>query len=378
MVLDYASCKLVWWCLMGLLSLAFLLTDGRHLGAEMALPWLGRTDAERRLILNAIGPTHSGGMTWFVAVGGSLFAVWPTVYAVALSGFYLAVMLCLFAMLLRPAALHYRSKRAGPRWRRNWDWCVCAGGALPALILGVLAGNLPRGLPFRFDDAMRLDYQGGVAGLFHPFALLAGALGIALLLTLGAASLQYKTGGAVAGRARRACMAGAALTIVLFAGAGACLAAGIDGYRVTAMPDAGGAFLPMAKTVVRAPGAWLDNYRRWPLAWTFPAMAVGGAALAMLSSARRLALPAVLCSGLAGAGIVLSAGAAMFPFILPSSLSPDSSLTAWDAAASHGSLMLMFWVAVILLPIVFAYTAWVHRILRGKVTPARANDHDAY
>jgi cytochrome d ubiquinol oxidase subunit II len=182
----------------------------------------------------------------------------------------------------------------------------------------------------------------------------------------------------MAGRARRLCLASAALAIVLFAGAGAGLAFGIDGYRISGMPDAGSAFLPVAKTVARAPGAWLDNYRRWPWAWSFPAAAFAGAALTVLCSARRLALQAFLCSALALGGVALSAGAVMFPFILPSSLSPDSSLTAWDAAASHGSLMLLFWVTAILMPVVAAYTAWVYRVLRGPVTPEQINRDEAY
>jgi cytochrome d ubiquinol oxidase subunit II len=380
MLFDYEIYKVIWWCFVGVLLIGFALMDGFDFGIGMSLPFLGKNDTERRVIINTIGPTWEGNQTWFIAAGGCLFAAWPLVYAAAFSGFYIALMLCLFALFFRPVGFDYRSKIADPRWRNTWDWCLFVGGFVPPLIFGVAFGNLLQGVPFRYDDTMRLEYLGNFFDLLNPFGLLAGVLSVTMLAMHGATYLHQKTTGVIAGRARGVAIGAAALTIVLFAGAGVWIATGIHGYRISAMPDTSSAFMPIAKTVVSASGAWLDNYQRWPLTQAFPAAAFAGALLVMLFSARRMPLAAFLSSGLTVAAIILTAGAAMFPFVMPSSLAPGSSLTAWDAVASHKSLAVMFWVVVIMLPIVVSYTGWVYRVVRGKVTEEhiRENEHTAY
>lgn len=380
MLFDYETYKIIWWCFVGVLLIGFALTDGFDFGVGMSLPFLGRNDTERRVIINTIGATWEGNQTWFIAAGGCLFAAWPLVYAAAFSGFYIALMLCLFALFFRPVGFDYRSKIADPRWRGTWDWCLFAGGLVPPLIFGVAFGNLLQGVPFRYDDTMRLSYSGNFLGLLNPFGLLAGALSVTMLLMHGATYLGQKTEGVIAARARKVAVGAAALTTLLFAVAGVWIALGIEGFRITAMPAANSAFMPNAKTVVAATGAWLDNYARWPLMQALPVAAFIGAGLVIVFTARRMALAAFLASGLAVASIILTAGAAMFPFIMPSSLAPGSSLTAWDAVASHRSLAVMFWVVVVMLPIVVAYTGWVYRVVRGKVTEAHIleNQHTAY
>lgn len=380
MLFDYETYKIIWWCFVGVLLIGFALTDGFDFGVGMSLPFLGRSDTERRVIINTIGATWEGNQTWFIAAGGCLFAAWPLVYAAAFSGFYIALMLCLFALFFRPVGFDYRSKIADPRWRGTWDWCLFVGGLVPPLIFGVAFGNLLQGVPFQYDDTMRLTYSGNFLGLLNPFGLLAGMLSVTMLLMHGATYLGLKTEGVIAARARKVAVGAAALTTVLFAGAGVWIALGIEGFRITAMPEANSAFMPNAKTVVAATGAWLDNYARWPLMQALPVAAFVGAGMVIVFTARRMALAAFLASGLAVASIILTAGAAMFPFIMPSSLAPGSSLTAWDAVASHKSLAVMFWVVVIMLPIVVAYTGWVYRVVRGKVTEAHIleNQHTAY
>ena len=380
MLFDYETYKIIWWCFVGVLLIGFALTDGFDFGVGMSLPFLGRNDTERRVIINTIGATWEGNQTWFIAAGGCLFAAWPLVYAAAFSGFYIALMLCLFALFFRPVGFDYRSKIADPRWRGTWDWCLFVGGLVPPLIFGVAFGNLLQGVPFRYDDTMRLTYSGNFLALLNPFGLLAGALSVTMLLMHGATYLGQKTEGVIAARARRVAVGAAALTTLLFAGAGVWIALGIEGFRITAMPEANSAFMPNAKTVVAATGAWLDNYARWPLMQALPVAAFIGAGLVIVFTVRRMALAAFLASGLAVASIILTAGAAMFPFIMPSSLAPGSSLTAWDAVASHKSLAVMFWVVVVMLPIVVAYTGWVYRVVRGKVTEAHIleNQHTAY
>ena len=380
MMFDYVTLKVIWWCFVGALLVGFALTNGFDFGVGMWLPFLGRDDIERRVIINVVGPTWEGNQTWFIAAGGAMFAAWPLVYAAAFSGFYVALMLLLFALFMRPVGFDYRSKLPDPRWRSGWDWALFVGGFVPPLVFGVAFGNLLQGVPFHYDDTMRMEYTGSFIGMFNPFALLAGVLGVAMLAMHGAARLLQKTEGVIAARARKAVIAAAALTIAAFALAGAWAATGLEGYRITSSPPLDSAFMPIAKTVSRAAGAWMDNYSRWPLTLSFPAMGIGGALLAIAAVAARRSMAAFCGSAMSVAGIVLTAGAAMFPFIMPSSLAPGSSLTAWDAVASHKSLGVMFWVIVIMLPVVTLYTSWVYAVMRGKVTAARIreNEHESY
>ena len=380
MIFDYETYKVIWWCFVAVLLLGFALTDGWDFGVGMSLPFLGKDDTERRIIINTIGPTWEGNQTWFITAGGTLFAAWPLVYAAAFSSLYIALIVALFALFFRPVGFDFRSKVADPRWRSAWDWGLFIGGFVPPLIFGVAMGNVLQGLPFRYDDLLRLEYTGNFFLLLNPFGLLSGVLAVAMLAMHGATFLHMKTEGVIADRARRMAMGAAALTIVLFAVAGVWTATALPGYRITSMPDAGTAFMPPAKTAVVAVGAWMDNYARWPLTWAFPAAAFVGAALAIALSAARRTLAALLASGMSVAGILLTAGGAMFPFVLPSSLMPSHSLTAWDATSSHKTLAVMFWVVVIMLPIIALYTSWVYSVVRGKVTAAhiRENEHSVY
>jgi len=184
----------------------------------------------------------------------------------------------------------------------------------------------------------------------------------------GAAYLQLRTEGEINARAGRALRVAAVVVIAGFALAGIWIASGIDGYRITSMPAADSAFTPLAKTVERAPGAWLANYsaHSWMLA--APVLGFGGALLAILWSRSGRAIAAFVATAVSVSCIILTAGFSMFPFVMPSSTNPGSSLTAWDAVSSHRTLQIMFWVVVVFLPVVLAYTAWVYRVLRGKIT----------
>ena len=377
---DYATLKLIWWIFVGVLIVGFALLDGFDLGVGMLLPVIGKTDDERRVLLNAVGPTWEGNQTWFITAGGATFAAWPLVYGAAFSGFYIAFMLLLFALFFRPVGFDYRSKLANTRWRNAWDWGLFTGGFVPALIFGVAFGNLLQGVPFRYDETMRVEYTGSFISLLNPFGLLAGALSVAMLAMHGATFIQTKCDDMLASRARKVAIFSAMATALLFAAGGIWIAWFGNGYRIVSMPDAGAAFMPLAKSVTVERGAWLENYGRWPVAMLLPALAFAGALLCALASLLRKPLAAFLGSGLSVAGIVLTAGFSMFPFIMPSSLDPNSSLTVWDAVSSHKTLGIMFWVAVLMLPVILLYTSWVYRVMRGKVTLAyiRENEHSAY
>ncbi|MFJ2990844.1 cytochrome d ubiquinol oxidase subunit II [Collimonas sp. NPDC087041] len=380
MIFDYETLKVIWWAFVGVLLIGFALTDGFDFGVGMLLPFIGKTDGERRVIINSIGSTWEGNQTWFITAGGAIFAAWPLVYSAAFSGFYVALMLLLFSLFFRPVGFDYRSKVADTRWRNAWDWGLFAGGFVPPLIFGVAFGNLFLGVPFHYDDTMRVEYTGNFFQLLNPFGLLAGLLSVAMLLMHGATYLQVKTDALIAQRARSVAKIAGLVTIALFVAGGFWVAYGIHGYRITAMPDINTAFMPTAKTVTTAGGVWFDNYARWPLIWAFPIVAVAGALLCVVFSAANKAMAAFLSSGISVTGVILTAGASLFPFIMPSSLDPNSSLTIWDAVSSHKTLGIMFWVVVVMLPIILLYTTWVYRVMRGKITLKHIedNEHTAY
>ena len=365
--LDYETLRLVWWLLLGILLIGFAVTDGFDLGIGALLPAVARTDGERRVTLNTIGPVWEGNQVWLITGGGAAFAAFPILYAVSFSGFYLAMFLVLVALILRPVGFKFRSKVDDPAWRAAWDWGLFVGGLVPALVFGVAMGNVLVGAPFRFDDGLRIVYEGNLFGLLMPFQLLCGLVSVAMLVAHGGGMLAIKTDGAVAARARRYGALAAFAAALLFVLAGVWLAFGIDGYRVLGGLDPSAASNPTLKQVARETGAWMANYRSMPWTWIFPALGVAGMALCgvLLRGGRDKA--AFLASGAGIAGIILTEGFAVFPFLLPSSTVPGHGLTLWDASSSHTTLFIMLIAVVVFLPIVLGYTAWVFRVLRGKV-----------
>ncbi len=373
-LIDYETLRIIWWLLLGVLLIGFAVTDGFDLGVGTLLPFVAKTDTERRIAINSIGATWEGNQVWLILGGGAIFAAWPPLYAVSFSGFYLAMFAILLALILRPVAFKYRSKRNGAGWKAGWDWALFVGGFVPSLIFGVAVGNVLQGVPFRFDGDMRIFYEGSFFALLNPYALLCGLLSVAMLVMHGAAWLLVKTDGVVAERARRFGMVAALVVIVLFALGGLFLWIGIDGYRIASAIDVEGPSNPLLKTVEHSAGAWLANYGSHPWMTIAPVLGFLGAAAALLAMLGRREVTVLLFSKLAIFGIISTVGLSMFPFILPSSLDPRSSLTVWDASSSHLTLFIMLVVAVIFLPIVLAYTAWVYRVLWGKVDEATVND----
>jgi cytochrome d ubiquinol oxidase subunit II len=377
-LIDYETLRVIWWLLLGVLLIAFAVTDGFDLGVGALLPFVARTDTERRIAINSIGATWEGNQVWLILSGGAIFAAWPPLYAVSFSGFYLAMFAILFALILRPVAFKYRSKRESARWKAGWDWALFIGGFVPSLIFGVAVGNVLQGVPFRFADDMRIYYEGSFFGLLNPYALLCGLLSVAMLTMHGAAWLQLKTNGIVAERARRYGSLAALATIVLFALGGLALWYGVDGYRITSEINPNGPSNPLLKTVDHGARAWLANYGNHPWMLIAPILGLLGAIGAfLLMLARREVVP-LLFSELAVVGIISTVGVSMFPFILPSSLDPRSSLTVWDASSSHMTLFIMLVVALIFLPIIFLYTAWVYRVLWGKIDAETVNDKSGH
>jgi cytochrome bd ubiquinol oxidase subunit II len=372
--LDYGTLRLVWWALLGILLIAFAVMDGFDLGTAMLQPLVARNDSDRRVLLNAIGPVWEGNQVWLVLGAGAAFAAWPMLYAVAFSSFYLAMFLALLGLILRPVSIVFRGKLDWAPWRRAWDWTFFLSGVVPSLVFGVAFGNLFLGLPFHFDDTMRVSYEGGLLGLFRPFALLAGLVSVAMLAMQGAAWLALKCGEPVAARARRAGFWAALLLIVLFTLGGVALAH-CDGYAIAGVVSPALPSNPLAKEVLRQRGGWFRNYGLYPWIAAAPAAGYLGAAGAAIALRARLALTAFLASSLGVAGIVATAGLSLFPFFLPSSSDAKSSLTVWDASSSAPTLFVMLVATLVFLPLIVIYTGWVFRVMRGKVEAAALEDH---
>ena len=377
-LISYDVLRVIWWLLLGVLLIGFALTDGFDLGVGALLPFVAKTDTERRMVINTVGPVWEGNQVWFILGGGAIFAAWPPLYAVSFSGFYLAMFVVLSAFIVRPVAFKYRSKRAGKNWREAWDWALFAGGAIPALIFGVAVGNVLQGVPFHLTEDLFPMYAGSFywkfLGLLNPFALLCGVVSFALLLAHGAAWLCVKSEGMIVDRARRIGAVAGAAAFVGFAVAGVWLAIGVEAYRFVDQPAPNGPSNPLLTEVVRD-GSWLAAYAERPWITIAPLLGFAGMALTVRGLIRGGEVSTLLVSKVGIFGTISTVGLTMFPFILPSSINPNSSLTVWDSSSSHQTLFIMLVVTVVFMPLILAYTAWVYRVLWGKVTEESVTDN---
>ncbi|GGE03465.1 cytochrome D ubiquinol oxidase subunit II [Aureimonas endophytica] len=368
--LDYETMRLVWWALLGILLIGFAVMDGYDLGVGTLLPFAARTDEERRILINLVGPTWEGNQVWLVLGGGAVFAAWPALYAASFSGFYLAMIAILLALILRPVGFKFRGKVKDPRWRETWDWALFVGGFVPALIAGVAVGNVLLGVPFGLDATLRASYSGSFFGLLSPFALLAGLVSVGMCVAQGAAVIAARCEGPVAARARLYGGRAALLTAALFALGGLWVAFGLEGYVVISAQDMAAPSNPLGKTVAREAGAWVANYGRHPWMLIAPALGLLGSLAGFAGLRLGLKVPTILATSAAIFGIISTAGLSLFPFLLPSSSTPNASLTVWDASSSHLTLFVMLIATAVFLPLILLYTTWVYRVMRGPVTAA--------
>ena len=369
LISDYGMLRVIWWILLGVLLTGFAVTDGFDLGVGVLLPFVAKTDIERRVAINTVGPVWEGNQVWLILGGGAIFAAWPALYALSFSGFYLAMFLVLLALILRPVGFKYRSKKPDAVWRARWDWALFIGGAVPALIFGVAVGNALRGVPFHFTDDLRPIYEGNLLGLLNPAALYCGLVSLSMLVMHGAAWLAFKSDGPVAARAKVFGVKAAIASSILFAGGGLLVWLGLlGGYRVTSPIAWDGPSNPLLKTVVADPAAWLANFDAHPILWIVPGLGVAAPLVAALGFRAGHEVLTLLASKLGVAAIIATVGLSMFPILLPSHSNPDHSLAVFDASSSRATLLNMLVATAIFMPIILAYTAWVYRVLRGKVT----------
>jgi cytochrome d ubiquinol oxidase subunit II len=329
----------VWFGLFVAVVAGYLVLDGFDLGVGMLLPFVARSDSERRIVLNSIGPIWDGNEVWLVVAGGVLFGAFPIVYAALLSGFYWAMMLLLIGLILRAVAIEFRSKRESRAWRTTWDLVFSISSLALAVLLGVAFGNIVTGVPVNSGGLVVL---GNLLDVLHPFALLFGVVTVAMLALYGAVFIDLKTEGAVQARARRA-MAPFAVAFVL-------LAAGVVVWMAVAHSSV------------------LHTYRDNLWLVVVPAAAIVAGVIAVMAMLRRRDVSGFFWSAATIVLVLVSLAAGLYPNLLISNIDAKYSLTVSNAASAGETLAVMLIVAAIGLPFVLLYTAGVQYLFRGKVT----------
>jgi cytochrome d ubiquinol oxidase subunit II len=327
----------VWFILIAVLWTGYFVLEGFDFGVGMLLPLVGRTDTDRRVAINTIGPIWDGNEVWLLVAGGATFAAFPEWYASLFSGFYLALLLILVALIVRGVAFEFRGKINSARWRRNWDIAIVVGSAVPALLWGVAFANIVAGVPL---DAHH-EYTGSLLTLLNPYGLLGGLVTLTLFAFHGAGFLALKTTGPVRERAAALAKSTGLAAIVL-----------------------GGLFLLWT---------FLAHGRLWTLV---PVLVAAGALVAaVVAGARRREGWAFACTTLAIVAVMVTLFGTLYPNVLPSSTDPAFSLTTTNASSTPYTLTIMTWVAAVFTPIVLAYQAWTLWVFRRRISPADIPAH---
>ena len=371
MLFDYSTLQIIWWVLVGVLLIGFALTNGMDMAVSTLLFPVGKGSLERKVLISTIVPHWDGNQVWLITAGGAIFAAWPEVYAASFSGLYWAMLLVLFAIWLRPLAFDYRNHGESESWKKRWDLALTVGSLVPMLIFGVAFGNLLQGLPFYADESMRWHYEGyfltALLPLLNPFALLCGFISVLMLLTQGSIWIQLRVDEAISYRARKITISTALLTVFLFLIAGL-WSYNFNGLELVAKAPADSFNTITGKTVVSVEHGLFKNYVNYPITVILPVLAVLGMLGAAFFTLKGKLFKAILSSSVGIAFTIITAGAALFPFIMPSSKDINSSLTVYDATSSHFTLNVMLYAVIIFVPIALAYTVWAYYRMWGKAS----------
>lgn len=371
MIFDYDSLQVIWWILVGVLLIGFALTNGMDMAVSTLLFKVGQNSKERGAIISTIAPHWDGNQVWLITAGGAIFAAWPEVYAASFSGLYWGMLLVLFAIWLRPLAFDYRNHNSDETWLKRWDIALTVGSLVPILIFGVAFGNLLQGLPFWADENVRWHYDGvfltALLPLLDPFSLLCGLVSVSMLLTQGCLWIQLRTVDDIACRVRGLTLKLALLTVVLYGIAGI-WAYSFDGYQLTALAPEGSFHSITGKSVEVVPHGLFANYGKLWILWLVPIISIFCFIKAGIAGVKGNAVKGIIYNSVAIAFVIITAAIAMFPFVMPSSIDPESSLTIWDASSSHFTLQVMLYAVIIFVPIALAYTIWAYRRMWNKVS----------
>jgi cytochrome d ubiquinol oxidase subunit II len=339
--------QILWFILWGVLWAVYFMLDGFDLGVGILHNFLGKSNAEKRTIINTIGPVWDGNEVWLITAGGATFAAFPTTYALMFSYLYTPLLLILFALIVRGVAFEFRGKGGTPAWERGWDAAIFVGSFLPALLFGVAFGNIFQGLPM---DAA--GYHGTLRGLLNPYGILTGLFFVLLFLVHGALWLAFRTSADLAARSARL-----ALTLWHF-------------LVVTAV-----AFL---LATAFATGLY-KNFMKAPLWFSMPLLAVLSLFGIKLLAARGKFASAFAASCTAIVAVIFTGIIGLYPNLIPSSIDPRHNLTIFNSSSSVYTLRIMTFVALLFMPVVAAYQVWIYRIFRHRITPEEVvRDPDAY
>ncbi|MCC5466630.1 cytochrome d ubiquinol oxidase subunit II [Pelosinus baikalensis] len=325
--------NVLWFILVGVLFTGFFFLEGFDYGVGMLLPFIGKNDVERRIVINTIGPFWDGNEVWMITAGGALFAAFPHVYATMFSGFYMALFLMLVALILRGVAIEFRSKDESSEWRSTWDWMIFIGSTLPALLWGVAVTNLIQGIPING----KMQYAGTFFDLLSPYTLVGGIAFLLVFLFHGALFLTLRVEGELIERSRKAAVKIGLLAALVFLGLVGLTYTNTDLFKSGLASSAlwGAVVVFVAGYVL----LWLKRF-----GWAFA------------------------MSGLAIAFTTIAFFSGLFPRIMVSSLNPTWSLTIYNAASSAYTLKIMSFAALALVPIVLAYQGWTYWVFRKRVT----------
>ncbi|MFC7327832.1 cytochrome d ubiquinol oxidase subunit II [Marinactinospora rubrisoli] len=330
----------IWFVAIAILWTGYFVLEGFDFGVGVLLPVVGRDNVDRRVVINSIGPVWDGNEVWLITAVGAMFAAFPAWYASMLSGLYLPMLLILLALIVRGVAFEYRGKVDSDRWRAAWDKAIVVGSLLPAVLWGVVFGNVVRGLQVDADQIV----VGGLSDLVNPYSLLGGLTTLALFTLHGAVFLTLKTDGPVRRRARTAALRTAVATVPLLV-------------------------LFVAWTQVAHGGGWTA-----PLA----ALAAGALVVGVLLAARGREGWSFTATATSIAAATALLFGALFPDVLPSTIDPAHSLTVWNAASAPYTLTVVSWVTLVALPVVIGYQAWSYWVFRRRVTREHIEPAPAY
>lgn len=381
-MLDYTFLQLVWWVLIGFVLIIYATTAGYDAGVTMIMPFM-RREIDRRVLLNTSAPVWDGNLSWIVFAGGGLFVVWPVVYSTAFSGCYAAMLCILWSLFFRATGFDYRGKIQKHAWRRFWDLGLLISGGLPVFIFGVLLGNCLLGLPFHFDEkTFRSFYTGSFWELFNGFGLLAGLISLLMVLMHGAAYIQRRTESHLREMAHKLFYVFAITILIAFTAAGLWVAFGIKGY-VLISSASNPTLYPTDNVVTQSLGAWIDSYAVYPWKFYPPIIAYVSLLVGLWANAMRYCVLCFWASAVSIGGIIATAGATLFPFLMPSSTYLNQGLTVWNSTSSQYALNTMLYVGVFLLLVILCYKIFAFHTLWSKqktITAAdiEENDHSYY
>lgn len=373
---DYEWLRLFTWGAIGVLLIGFIITDGFDMGVAALLPIIGKNNDERRVMINTVAPHWDGNQVWLITAGGAIFAIWPTAYAVSFSGFYIAMMLALATLWLRPVSFEYRAKVDSPVWRNRCDLGLVISGIVPPIIFGVGFGNLLAGVPFDLNHLLMIHYSGSFWELLTVFPLVCGVLALFMALSQGSVFLQLKTTGDIRERSQKVAMVCSMVCAVLFI-TGGIFAANMNGYIITSEVITNLPSNPLHKEVASVANGLLHNYSEHHLLYIIPMFGIVMYLLTAVLSYVRSSGFAFLTSSLAMACVILTAGIALFPMIIPSSINPDHSLTIWDATSNELTLQIISAVVVLVVPVILGYTAWCYSKMFGRIDTDYVKENSA-